>query len=161
MAKTTFSAIAAMASNRVIGADGQLPWHLPEDLKFFKKVTTGHPIVMGRTTFDSIGRSLPGRRNIVISSKMEERQGVEIVRNLSDLDVVLGDSAGEVFVIGGAKVYQALLPRCSRLYLTYLRDPYEGDTFFPEFEGQFSLESVLGEGEGFEFRLYTRNSGTD
>ena len=79
MAETKFSAIAAMASNRVIGRDGQLPWHLPEDLKFFKKVTSGHPIVMGRTTFDSIGRPLPKRKNIVLSSRMEERDGVEVV----------------------------------------------------------------------------------
>ena len=156
MAETKFSAIAAMASNRVIGRDGQLPWHLPEDLKFFKKVTSGHPIIMGRTTFDSIGRPLPKRRNIVLSSQMEERDGVEVVRSIEVLDSLLGDNAGEIFVIGGTKVYQTLLPRCSVLYLTFIEKEYEGDAFFPEFENEFSLDSVIGGGDGYEFRRYTR-----
>ena len=156
MAETKFSAIAAMASNRVIGRDGQLPWHLPEDLKFFKKVTSGHPIVMGRTTFDSIGRPLPKRRNIVLSSRMEERDGVEVVRSIEDLDSLLGDEAGEIFVIGGTKVYQTLLPRCSVLYITFIEKEYEGDAWFPEFENKFSLDSVIGGGDGYEFRRYTR-----
>ena len=156
MAETSFSAIAAMASNRVIGRDGQLPWHLPEDLKFFKKVTSGHPIIMGRTTYDSIGRPLPKRRNIVLSTQMEEREGIEIVRSVPDLETLLGAQAGEVFVIGGSKVYEELLPRCSALYLTFVSAEYEGDAVFPPFEDQFVLESVLGGGEGYEFRRYLR-----
>lgn len=146
-----------MASNRVIGRDGQLPWHLSEDLKFFKRTTSGHPIVMGRTTFESIGRPLPKRRNIVLSTTMEPVEGIEIARDLSDLDSLLGDDGGEVFVIGGAKVYSALLPRCSVVYLTFVFEAYAGDTFFPPFEDEFGLESVLVEGEKFEIRRYVRS----
>ena len=156
MAETSFSAIAAMASNRVIGRDGQLPWHIPEDLKFFKKLTSGHPIIMGRTSIDSIGRPLPKRRNIVLSTQMDDRDGVEVVRSVSDLRTLLGDQAGEVFVIGGSKVYEELLPQCSSLYLTLINAEYEGDAVFPPFEDQFILESTMGGGEGFEFRRYIR-----
>ena len=157
MGKTSFSAIAAMATNRVIGRDGQLPWHLPEDLKFFKKVTSGHPIVMGRTTYESIGRPLPKRRNVVLSSSLAGIDGVEVIPSIEELDNLLGEEAGEVFVIGGAKLYQALLPRCSVLYLTLVEEEYEGDVVFPPFESEFRLEEVMGGGDGFEFRRYVRN----
>ena len=144
-------AIVAMASNRVIGKEGKLPWHLPEDLKFFKSTTLGHPILMGRKTFESIGRPLPGRRNIVLSSIMSEREGVEVIRHLEQLQA---DEA--VFVIGGAKLFEELLPRCELLYLTWIEQPYEGDVFLPPFEHLFSRREVIGTGAGFEFRRYTR-----
>jgi dihydrofolate reductase len=155
-------AIAAMASNRVIGRDGKLPWHLPEDLKFFKRMTQGHPVLMGRKTFDSIlaqlGKPLPGRKNIVLSQTMPPREGVEIVRNLDQL----GQSPNElpVYLIGGAQLYETLLPQCDELLLTFINEPYEGDAFFPPFEQLFDLKEVLGTGEGFEFRRYVRNSTT-
>ncbi len=148
-----------MASNRVIGRCGQLPWHLPEDLKFFKRVTMGHPIVMGRTTFESIGRPLPGRRNLVLSTTMARREGVEIARDVSEMNDVLGEHAGEVFVIGGAKVYAGFLSRCSAIYLTYVFEAYGGDTYFPAFEEDFEMESVLGAGDAFEIRRYVREGG--
>ena len=144
-------AIVGMASNRVIGKDGTLPWRLPEDLKFFKKTTLGHPILMGRKTFDSIGKPLPGRRNIVLSRTMEPREGVEVIHDIRDL---VCDE--EVFLIGGAQLFETLLPECAGLYLTWIEHPYEGDTFFPPFEHLFGVPEVVGSGEGIEFRYYGR-----
>ena len=152
-------AIAAMASNRVIGQDGKLPWHLPEDLKFFKKKTQGHPVLMGRKTFDSImtqlGKPLPGRRNIVLSRSMAPQDGVTVIRDLSDM-ASLPDLIAPVFLIGGAQLYETLLPHCDELLLTHIEAPHEGDAFFPPFEDLFELQEILGYGEGFEFRRYRR-----
>lgn len=144
-----------MASNRVIGRDGKLPWHLPEDLKFFKRTTLGHPILMGRKTFESIGRPLPGRKNIVLSRTMPPREGVEVIRDISELADVCGD-AGKVFLIGGAQLFAELLPRCAGLYLTWIATPHEGDVLLPAFEDMFALRETLGGGEGYEFRYYER-----
>lgn len=127
------SLIVAMASNRVIGLNNQMPWHLSADLKKFKSITMGKPIVMGRKTFESIGRPLPGRTNIIISRNPDYRQAGCIVVN--DLDSALasaGQQADEIFVIGGSALYDALLPRANRLYLTQINAAFEGDTFFPE-----------------------------
>jgi dihydrofolate reductase len=148
-------AIVAMASNRVIGREGKLPWHLPEDLKFFKRTTLGHPILMGRKTFESIGKPLPGRKNIVLSRTMEPREGVEVIRDISELPRVCGD-AEKVFLIGGAQLFAELLPRCSGLYLTWIEQEYEGDVMLPPFEHLFVIEDFLGGGDGFEFRYYAR-----
>jgi dihydrofolate reductase len=149
-------AIAAMASNRVIGKDGNLPWHLPEDFRWFKKLTMGHPIVMGRKTCESIGRPLPGRRNLVVSRKWTEApEGFELVNeieSLIDLDV-----EGEVFLIGGAVLYEKLLPACEELYLSYVFEEYQGDTYFPSFEEWFELEEVVATYPEFELRRYIRN----
>ena len=153
MALPRLIAIVGMASNRVIGKDGTLPWRLPEDLKFFKKTTLGHPILMGRKTFDSIGKPLPGRRNIVLSSTMEPREGVEVIRNLDEL---VADE--EVFLIGGAQLFETLLPECAGMYLTWIEHPYEGDTFFPPFEHLFEAPEVVGSSEGMEFRYYKRKA---
>src|SRR5436190_16221397 len=128
----TYKAIAAMSANRVIGKDGALPWRLPEDMKFFRSVTTGHPIVMGRKTWDSLGRPLPNRRNIVLSRTMAAVEGAEVVRSPEELDA-LGLS-GDVYVIGGAEIYRLLMPRCAAVYLTVLTAEAEGDAFFPPFE---------------------------
>lgn len=145
------TAIVAMASNRVIGKDGKLPWHLPEDLKFFKKTTLGHPILMGRKTFESIGKPLPGRRNIVLSRTMPEREGIEVIRDIFELR-----AEGTVFLIGGAQLFETLLPRCESMYLTWVEHPYEGDVIFPPFEHLFPKQEIIGTGEGIEFRRYTR-----
>ncbi len=148
-------AIVAMASNRVIGKDGTLPWRLPEDLKFFKKTTLGHPILMGRRTFESLGKPLPGRRNIVLSRTMPEREGVDVIRSLDEL-AGLAIEAEKVFVIGGAQLFEALLPHCEGMYLTWVEHPYEGDTWLPPFESLFAESQVIGRSEGMEFRYYER-----
>jgi dihydrofolate reductase len=152
-------AVAAMASNRVIGRAGKLPWHLPEDLRFFKQTTLGHPVLMGRRTFESIlvqlGKPLPGRLNIVLSETVPPREGVHVIRDLAELAAVPGLTS-PVYLIGGAQLYEALLDRCDEILLTYIEHPYEGDTRFPVFEDKFNLLEVLGRGEGFEFRRYKR-----
>lgn len=148
-------AIVAMASNRVIGRDGTLPWHFPEDLKFFKRTTLGHPILMGRTTFESIGRPLPGRQNIVLSRTMEPREGITVIRDVAELNAESGD-AQTVFVIGGAQVYAELLPQCDGLYLTLVKGDYAGDTYLPAFEDHFELKEVLETTADLEFRYYKK-----
>lgn len=128
------SLIAALATNRVIGASGTLPWHLPEDLKRFKRLTMGHHLILGRRTFDSIGRALPGRRMLVLS-RGRPRLPPE-VRHAPDLDRALAraQAAGdeEVFVAGGAEIYRLALPRADRMYLTRVHARVEGDVLFPE-----------------------------
>lgn len=131
--------IAAMSRNRVIGVDNQLPWYLPEDLKFFKVMTQGKPLVMGRKTFESIGRPLPGRRNIVITRDPNfEHPGVSVCHDLvSALDLAdqqaIIDGVEEIMVMGGAQIYAQALSYASRLYLTEVDITLEGDAFFPEF----------------------------
>jgi len=130
----------AMARNRVIGRNNALPWHLPEDLKFFKRVTMGKPIIMGRKTWESIGRPLPGRCNIVISRNQDfKADGIAAVSSLQQAislagQISLRDGVDEVCVIGGAEIYHQALPLADRLYLTQVHADVEGDTFFPEFD---------------------------
>lgn len=129
----TLSLVVAMAKNRVIGRDGRLPWRLPADLKHFRRVTMGKPIVMGRKTFDSIGRPLDGRENIVITRNPDFRPpGVTAVSSVDD--ALNTASADEVMVIGGATIYEQLLPRADRIYLTLIHRTFEGDACFPEFD---------------------------
>ena len=150
-----FKAVAAMAANRVIGRDGALPWKLPEDMKFFRTLTTGHPIVMGRKTWDSLGRPLPNRRNIVLSRTMPETAGAEVVRSLDELHAL--GLTGDVFVIGGAEIYGLLLPQCAAVYLTVLTADAEGDTRLPEFESGFPRVTILQKLDCLaEWRLYER-----
>lgn len=151
-----FKAIVAMASNRVIGKDGALPWHLPEDLKWFKKLTLGQPIVMGRKTMESIGRPLPKRRNIVISRTLDAApEGFELVSSCEGIADYLSEEA-IVYIIGGAEIYRIMLPSCSEVYLSYVFEPHEGDTFLPPFEDQFALPEVIYRDENFELRRYVR-----
>ncbi|TVQ41648.1 MAG: type 3 dihydrofolate reductase [Wenzhouxiangella sp.] len=125
--------IAAMARNRVIGANGGMPWHLPADLAHFKQTTFGHPVLMGRKTFESIGRPLPGRRNIVLSRAGPDLpDGVEQAESLELVLDRLGD-ADSLMVIGGGEIYRLALPLASRLVLTFIDADIEGDTRFPEF----------------------------
>jgi dihydrofolate reductase len=149
------TAVVAMASNRVIGHHGSLPWHLPADLKHFKSLTLGHPILMGRKTYESIGRPLPKRRNLVLSRTLEPTPGVEIVRTIEELASLFSPQE-QVFLIGGAELFAALLPACQELYLTWIERAYEGDSFMPEFESFFQQHEVIGSAEGMEFRRYTR-----
>lgn len=144
-----------MSSNRVIGKDGALPWRLPEDMKFFRAQTMGHPIVMGRKTWDSLGRPLPGRRNIVLSRTLPPAEGAEVVRSVEELEALRLE--GDIFVIGGAEVYRLLLPRCAAVYLTVLDAEADGDAFFPPFESEFPHMRVLHELNGVaQWRLYER-----
>lgn len=125
------SLIVAMAENRVIGANNRLPWHLPADLKHFRALTMGHPIIMGRKTFDSIGRVLPGRRNIVVTRNPEYKvEGLEIAHSLEGALELCG-SESEAFIIGGAHLYEAALPHVQRIYLTLVHTVVEGDVLFP------------------------------
>ena len=133
-----------MANNRVIGKDNQMPWHLPADLGHFKAVTLGKPIIMGRKTYESIGRPLPGRKNIVISRDEDYRlEGCETVCSLEKaLDLV--KNVEEVMIIGGGYLYAQTLPQADRLYLTFIDLDVDGDTQFPEFE-HLSLKEVKRE----------------
>lgn len=126
------SMIAAMANNRVIGKDNQMPWHLPADFVWFKKCTMNKPIVMGRKTYESIGRPLPGRLNIVISRDEElEIEGVTTVTNIEAAKEAAG-ACDEIMIIGGGSIYQSCLASADRLYLTYIDLDVEGDTQFPD-----------------------------
>ncbi|MFM5587010.1 type 3 dihydrofolate reductase [Aeromonas media] len=131
------SMIAAMAHDRVIGLDNQMPWHLPADLAHFKRVTLGKPVLMGRKTFESIGRPLPGRRNLVISRNPDYRaEGVEVVDSVEAALALLasGEKVDELMVIGGGHLYGQLLPKADCLYLTRIDLAVAGDTRFPAFD---------------------------
>jgi dihydrofolate reductase len=136
----TLSIIVAMANNRAIGKNNQLLWHLPEDLQYFKRTTMGRPIVMGRKTFESIGRPLPGRLNIVITRQHDwQHDGVKVVHSIEDALRLaeaqsLIDGIDEVMVIGGAEIYKTALPAAHKLYVTYVDTVIEGDAFFPEID---------------------------
>ncbi len=125
------SLIAAMAENRVIGRDNTIPWHLPEDLKRFREITMGHPVIMGRKTFESIGKPLPGRKNIIITRIPDYRpQGCIVAHSLPDALGQCPDS-DEVFICGGGEIFQEALPFANRIYLTVIHEEFEGDTYFP------------------------------
>lgn len=125
------SLIAAMDKNRLIGAGGKIPWHLPLDFAYFKETTMGKPIIMGRTTFESIGRPLPGRKNIVLTRGEFAHEGVEVAHSFGEA-CEKAEEREEVFVIGGAQVYAQALPFADRLYITFVEGEFSGDTFFPE-----------------------------
>ena len=130
------SLIVAIANNNVIGKDNTLIWHLPDDLKRFKKLTTGKTIIMGRKTFESLGRILPKRKHIVLcrsgSLKVDDER-VEIIRDISELDKYIKDEE-EHFVIGGASVYGLLLDKVNKMYITRINEDFEGDAYFPQFD---------------------------
>jgi dihydrofolate reductase len=136
------SLIVAMASNRVIGLDNQMPWHLSADLKRFKKITLGSPILMGRKTFESIGRPLPGRTNILISRNPDYKPEDCLVVNDIKSALNLGcQHAENIFVIGGSTLYRAVLPIANTLYITQIHKDFPGDTFFPEIDDQHWTEA--------------------
>jgi dihydrofolate reductase len=148
-------AVAAMTRNRVIGKDGAMPWHLPEDLKFFKRLTSGHPIIMGRKTWDSLGRALPNRRNIILSRKLAEAPaGAELIHIVDALDAL--HLEGNVYVIGGEEIFRLLLPQCESVYLTQLNFDSEGDTFFPVFEADFPKVETLETSEKAVWLRFSR-----
>ena len=146
-------AIAAMSPQRVIGSAGTIPWHISEDLRFFKRTTFGHAIVMGRKTYESLGKPLPGRENLVVS-RTATLDGVRVFRSITEIEEPT--DGRQLYVIGGAELYAALLPRCSEILLTRVAIDVAGDTWFPEFEHEFDAGEVLETGANYEIRRHRR-----
>jgi len=159
---TNLTIIVATDSNNGIGINNTLPWHLPEDLAHFKRLTSGHPIIMGRKTFESIGRPLPNRRNIVISRNPGwQHEGVERVGSLEEAQALVAGT-GEAFVIGGAQVYQQAMPLVGKLVITRIGRTYECDAFFPalpagEWKEVAREEHVSAAGLPYSFISFIRN----
>jgi dihydrofolate reductase len=165
------SLIVAMASNRVIGRENGLPWSLPKDLAYFKRITMGHPIIMGRKTFDSIGRPLPGRCNIVVTTQQQwARDGVLVAHSFDQAVDVAHDNAlrlgvDEIMLIGGESLYEQALPSANRLYLTEVHAEVLGDAYFPEYLSrnwfEVSREDYFADSENpfdYSFVVYSRGS---
>jgi dihydrofolate reductase len=157
----SLSLIVAIAKNRVIGVNNTLPWYLPEDLKRFRALTTGHHIIMGRKTYDSLGRLLPGRTTVIVTRNPDYKvEGAIVVHSLEAAIEACGDD-NEAFLIGGAELYKDGLKLANKLYMTEINAEYEGDAFFPEFE---MIEWRAGEREtyqadnglGFSYITYQR-----
>ena len=146
-------AIAAMSRNRAIGLEGRIPWHLSEDLKFFKRTTLGHVVLMGRKTYDSIGKPLPDRENWILS-RSAEIPGVQVLRSMDEIPSP--PEGKNIYLIGGAELYAALLPRCTEILLTRVNLETPGDAFFPAFEQDFDEGEILLSGEQFEIRRHFR-----
>ena len=159
-----FYAIAAMSENRVIGNHGKIPWHLPDDFRWFKHKTLGQTILMGRKTYQSIGRPLPGRKTIVLTRSPEPISGVEICRDENLLiqrwkeDCTFNQPLEGLTICGGAEVYREFLPYCSALYLTRVKQSVDGDTFFPPFEETYKQNQIIHETEEFRIERWHNNS---
>ncbi|MEM7570675.1 MAG: dihydrofolate reductase [Pseudomonadota bacterium] len=160
--KPKVSMILARASNGVIGRDGDLPWRLPADLKHFKKLTVGKPIIMGRKTWDSLGKALPGRHNIVLTrDKSFTGEGCTVTHTLADALDAAG-LTGEIMIIGGAEIYKLAMPIAQRIYMTHVALTAEGDTLFPALDeaewhaSDRQAHSAEGEQPGYEFVTYDR-----
>ena len=155
------SLVVAHDPNRVIGINNELPWHIPEDLAYFKKHTIGKSIVMGRNTFESIGRPLPKRRNIVVTrNKQYAAEGIDIVHNLDEAIKLGEEMHEEVMVIGGEQIFRSILPKADRLYITLIQKDFEGDTFFPEYGEEWQVasesETHVSNGIPFSYLVYER-----
>jgi dihydrofolate reductase len=143
-----FHAIAAMSENRVIGNQGKIPWHIPEDFRWFKHKTMGGTLIMGRKTFESIGKPLPGRKTVVLTHRPIDTPGVETCSTIRKLpsDNSWTSSASDIcWVCGGSQIYRQLLPKCYYLYLTRVKQRVLGDAIFPNFEDNFVFEYVIHE----------------
>jgi len=152
----SLSIIAGMTKDRVIGLDNDIPWHISEDLKNFKYKTMGHHIVMGRKTYESIGKPLPGRTNIVISSTMKTIEGITVVKDLGEALDIIENTPLESFIIGGQRVYEDTIDTADKLYLSIIKKYYEGNKFFPEFgEEDWRIEQYQEYNE-FTFIQYNR-----
>ncbi len=145
-----------MSENRVIGSGGRIPWHLPDDFKWFKQVTMGQILVMGRKTYESIGRPLPGRQTIVLSRQGFAADGVLTVPDVDSLLHRVHDDPREVFVAGGSEIYRLLLPWCGEVFLTRVRRVVDGDAVFPPFESDFHKVGVVLEHPDFVVERYER-----
>jgi dihydrofolate reductase len=157
------SVIAAVAENRAIGLENALPWHLPEDLKRFRSLTMGHHIIMGRKTFDSLGRLLPGRTTVIVTRQMDYCfEGAVVANSLSAAIASCGNDE-EVFVIGGAEIYREALPLADRLYLTEVHGQFSADAYFPEYDRAAWYEAarerrVAEDGLEYSFVVYERRA---
>ncbi len=151
-----WKAIAAMARNRVIGCRGALPWNLPGDLKWVRQCTLGQAVAMGRRTYESIGRPLPGRLNIVLSRSVGKLDGCVVLPGLDALADYETDR--EIWIFGGGEIYREALPRVGELYLTLVHAEPEGDAFFPPFEDDFTLAEVIASHPTHEIRRYVRRT---
>lgn len=156
------SIIVAIGPNGVIGNNNELLWHITEDMRYFRSVTSGHPVIMGRKTYDSIGRPLPKRENVVITRQDIDIEGCRVVHSLDEA-LSLFDASHEIFIIGGAEIYAMALPRAHRLYITRVGGDFEGDTHFPEWnpaQWQLTHQQPFERGEQFEhpfsFEVYTK-----
>lgn len=152
--KKPWIALAAMAENRVIGNGPDIPWHLPEDFKWFKEKTIGQIIVLGRKTFESIGKPLPKRDNIVISRLSINHPGVTVLHSLYALRNYPTNK--QIIICGGAQIYQQALPDCQELFITHVYGNYSGDTFFPSFENEFTACETIRETGDFKVIRYVR-----
>ena len=155
------SLMVAHDPNRVIGIDNELPWHIPADLAYFKEHTIGKGIVMGRNTFESIGRPLPKRRNIVVTRSDDyEAEGVDVVHNLQDAVKLAKEVHEEVMIIGGEQVFNSVLDDADRLYITLVHQEFEGDTYFPEYGREWKLvsesEQQISNDVPFSYQVYER-----
>lgn len=153
----TFTGVVAMAADRAIGLNNTMPWRLSEDLKLFKRLTLGHPILMGRKTWESLGRPLPGRQNIVLTRSSDfEAPGAIVIHDIAELEhLELQDN--EVMVIGGAQIYKLMLPHMQGIYVSEVAGNWQADTWFPEFKDQFPVRKELETFEGFVSTLYSRH----
>ena len=148
-------AIAAMAENRVIGNKGQIPWHLPEDFRWFKQATMGGVLVMGRKTYESIGKPLPGRETYVLS---RTTRSIEGVHNFSNLDILQEiDTEKTIWIAGGAEIYEQMLPLCQEIYLSRVHNSYQGDTKFPVFENGFRLTKKIIVTQDFDVERWEKS----
>ena len=149
--------IVAMSKNRVIGNNNSLIWHLPDDLKRFKELTVGNAIVMGRKTYESIGKALPDRRNIIITNDINfTAEGCDIVNSIDEALLLCGN---DCFIIGGGQIYKQTMHLAERIYMTLIDDDYEGDTLFPELDQSWyksSIQECVKETKKYEFILYER-----
>ena len=156
MSALPFKAIAAMSLNRAIGNGNTIPWHLPEDFKWFKETTMGHVLAMGRKTFESIGRPLPGRETVVLTRNPGSVTGVRTLGSLEALGQAEAYRDRTIFICGGAEIYSQALAQCVDLYLTRVKREVEGDAFFPEFESLFDAGVVLRETDEFDIFHHRR-----
>jgi dihydrofolate reductase len=150
-------AIAAMSLNRAIGMGNRIPWHLPEDFQWFKRMTTGHTLVMGRKTFESIGRPLPNRRTLILSRSAFNHPGTTTISKLSEINAPPGQ---KIFICGGAEIYRIALPYCGDLYLTLVQREVAGDAFFPPFETDFVQREICLEKPEFIISHWVRREAS-
>lgn len=159
MSRSEITIVAAMTRRRVIGLRGTIPWHIPGELRLFRELTTGHTVIMGRETFESIGRPLPDRCNIVVSRKMPPAAGVEICKSLDEALTRAAGIGRRIFVVGGEAIYRLALPLADAMVVSFVQGEYAGDAFFPEFdESAWSVEAVE-EHEAFTRIWYRKRDG--
>jgi len=156
------SLIVALSKNRAIGVENRLPWHLPEDLKRFRALTRGHPVIMGRKTFESIGRLLPERQNVIVTRQADYRvAGADVVHSLEEALRLARADSGEIFVIGGGEIYRQALQMADRIYLTWVDVDVEGDAFFPEWNTQDFVTVANEVHPGYRFETLERIAGQE